>query len=162
MIPGQKLTFWKFYSSEAASGQLVWMSTIKRENTGLSDDTMQTNDFMVTLAVWGRLPAWAWPWKRPEFGSWFNPSQLCGRRKMAYLCSASIFSHIKYVWKNISGDLVVKTSCFQCGGMGSIPGWGTEIPHTMWHRGKKKKKEWWLKSFLISQNCCESLIMCGA
>ena len=31
---------------------------------------------------------------------------------------------------------MVKTVCFQCNG--SIPCWGTKIPHAIWH-GKKKK-----------------------
>ena len=35
---------------------------------------------------------------------------------------------------------MVKTLPFHCRGMGSIPGWGTEIPHTMWYDKKKKRK----------------------
>ena len=40
------------------------------------------------------------------------------------------------------GGPVVKTPCFQCsntGGAGSIPGWGTKIPHEA-RRAKKRKK----------------------
>ena len=38
---------------------------------------------------------------------------------------------------------VVKTPCFHCRGMGSIPGWGTKILNAMRHSSPKKegKKE---------------------
>ena len=36
--------------------------------------------------------------------------------------------------------LVVRTWCFHCCGLGSILGWGTEIPPTAQFRKKKKKK----------------------
>ena len=40
---------------------------------------------------------------------------------------------------------MVKTLHFQCRGHGSIPGWGTKMPHAMWRRqniktNKPKKK----------------------
>ena len=37
------------------------------------------------------------------------------------------------------GGPVVRTLCFHCRGMGSIPGWGTKILHVMWHGQKFKK-----------------------
>ena len=45
------------------------------------------------------------------------------------------------------GGSVVRTPCFQCwdaGGVGSIPGWGTKITHAAQHgqnHQKKKKKK---------------------
>ena len=38
------------------------------------------------------------------------------------------------------GGPVVRTPCFDCGGMGSIPGQGTKIPHATWHGQKQTKK----------------------
>ena len=37
------------------------------------------------------------------------------------------------------GGLVVRIPGFHCHGLGSIPGWGTEIPQDMWCGQKKKK-----------------------
>ena len=28
---------------------------------------------------------------------------------------------------------MVRTQCFPCQDLGSIPGWGTKIPQVMWH-----------------------------
>ena len=35
--------------------------------------------------------------------------------------------------QGLSGGLVVKTLPFHSKGHGSIPGWGTKIPHAAWH-----------------------------
>ena len=54
--------------------------------------------------------------------------------------------------------------CFQCRGMGSIPGQETKIPHVAWHGQKRKKvKKIKIKRFLIEvykggQKCRETLI----
>ena len=32
---------------------------------------------------------------------------------------------------------VLRTRCFHCRGLGSIPGWGTRIPQAMW-QGQKE------------------------
>ena len=42
---------------------------------------------------------------------------------------------------DLPGSPVVKTPSFQCKGAGSIPGWGTKIPHATQHGQKKKKKK---------------------
>ena len=34
---------------------------------------------------------------------------------------------------------MAKTLPFQCRDGGSIPGWGTKIPHAVWHAKKKQK-----------------------
>ena len=36
---------------------------------------------------------------------------------------------------------MVKDPHFQCRGVGSIPGWGTKIPHARWYSRKKKRKK---------------------
>ena len=43
--------------------------------------------------------------------------------------------------QDFPGGPVVKTPCFQCRGMGSIPGQGTKIPQAVWPKKKKKRKE---------------------
>ena len=35
---------------------------------------------------------------------------------------------------------MVRTPCFHCCGLGSIPGLGTEIPQAVWH-GQKRKRD---------------------
>ena len=35
---------------------------------------------------------------------------------------------------------MVKTLCYHEGGMGSIPGWGTKIPHDTWYGTPPPKK----------------------
>ena len=38
---------------------------------------------------------------------------------------------------------MVKIPGFHCrGGLGSIPGWGTDIPRAAWHGPPQKKKKW--------------------
>ena len=39
--------------------------------------------------------------------------------------------------RDFPGGPVVKTPCFQARGYGSIPGWGTNFPHALWHGEKK-------------------------
>ena len=41
-------------------------------------------------------------------------------------------------WEFLDGP-VVRTQCFHCRDLGSIPGQGTKIPQVMWHSQKKKK-----------------------
>ena len=43
--------------------------------------------------------------------------------------------------RDVSGDPVVKTPCFHCGGHGFVSGWETKILHATRHGHKKKKKE---------------------
>ena len=43
---------------------------------------------------------------------------------------------------------MVKTLSSQCRGMGSIPGWGTTLPHVAWLT--KKKTKWNLKFWVLS------------
>ena len=42
---------------------------------------------------------------------------------------------------HLPGGPEVTTLHFQCRGMGSIPGWGTKIPHATWRGQKQKKSE---------------------
>lgn len=58
------------------------------------------------------------------------------------MCSALIFTlllHLKNVghWDFPAGP-VIETPCFQPRGTGSIPSWGTEIPHAPMVQLKKK------------------------
>ena len=48
---------------------------------------------------------------------------------------------ISNLLKDFPGTPVVKTPCFQCRGVGSIPGQGTKIPHAMQYVAKKEKKK---------------------
>jgi len=43
--------------------------------------------------------------------------------------------------RDLLGDPVVKTPCFQCRGQGVNPSPGTKIPHTVPHSQKKKKEK---------------------
>ena len=36
------------------------------------------------------------------------------------------------------GDLVIRSPGFHRHGLGSVPGWGTDIPQATWHSQKKK------------------------
>ena len=56
-------------------------------------------------------------------------------------------SHKCWQW-DFPGGPVVKTLCFQCRGLGSIPGRGTEDPHTVQHGGKKESVE-----LIFGQDC---------
>ena len=48
----------------------------------------------------------------------------------------------KYMgWREFPGSPVVRTRCFHCRGLGSIPGWGTKIPQAAQH-GQKTPKTW--------------------
>ena len=42
--------------------------------------------------------------------------------------------------RDLLGGLVVRIWQFHCCGLGSVPGWETEIPKAVWHGQKKKKK----------------------
>ena len=44
------------------------------------------------------------------------------------------------IWE-FPGSPVVRTRCFHCHGLGSIPGRGTKIPQAAQHNQKKKKKK---------------------
>ena len=46
--------------------------------------------------------------------------------------------HINKSFRDFPGGPVVKTSPSNAGGAGSIPGWGTKIPHAL---GPKKKNQ---------------------
>ena len=49
-----------------------------------------------------------------------------------------------FLKKEFPGGLVVRMQHFHCRGLGSIPGWGTEIPQATQHsqnKNKKKKKQ---------------------
>ena len=43
--------------------------------------------------------------------------------------------------RDLPGGLAIKTLSFHAGGMGSIPGWGTKIPHVVQNGPEVKKKE---------------------
>ena len=43
--------------------------------------------------------------------------------------------------RDFPGGPVVKTLHFHCRGKGSIPGWGTKIPHATPHGQKKERKK---------------------
>ena len=47
---------------------------------------------------------------------------------------------LKCHWRYFSDGPEVKTLCFHCRGVGSIPGQGTKILYATW-QGKKKKKK---------------------
>ena len=49
-------------------------------------------------------------------------------------------TYFKCVSSGFPGSPMVKICTFNAGGMGSIPGQGTKIPHASWHGQKKKKK----------------------
>ena len=51
---------------------------------------------------------------------------------------------------------VVKTLPSDAGGMDSIPGWGTKIPHATMQCGLKKKKDCRLLSATVSLNSSAS------
>lgn len=40
----------------------------------------------------------------------------------------------------LGGPVKLKVCSSTAGGTGFIPGWGTKIPHTMWH-GEKEEKD---------------------
>ena len=48
--------------------------------------------------------------------------------------------NLKISSRDFPGGPVIKIVCFQLSGCGSIPSWGTKIPHATW-RGPKKKQE---------------------
>ena len=56
-----------------------------------------------------------------------------------HLFSNSISFHLKISSGDFPGGPVIKIVCFQLNECGSIPSWGTKIPHATWH-GKKKKE----------------------
>ena len=43
--------------------------------------------------------------------------------------------------REFPGGLVVRILGFHCRGLGSVPGWGTEIPQATQHSQKKKRKK---------------------
>ena len=45
------------------------------------------------------------------------------------------------LFRDFPGNPVVKTPCFHCRVMDSIPGWGIKISHAVLHGQKKKKEE---------------------
>ena len=49
------------------------------------------------------------------------------------------FSNLRN-FRDFSGSPAVKTSCFQYRGHGSIPGWGTNIPHATLHSQKHNNR----------------------
>ena len=50
--------------------------------------------------------------------------------------AANKLAGLKQHLLDFPGGPVVKTLCFQWGGMGLIPGQGTKIPHATWHSWK--------------------------
>ena len=43
--------------------------------------------------------------------------------------------------REFPGGLLVRIWCFHCCGLGSIPGWGTEIPQAVWCAPPPKKNQ---------------------
>ena len=56
------------------------------------------------------------------------------------------------LFREFSGSLVVRTQCFHCCGLGSMPGWGTKIPQAA-RRGQKKSVQI-LCPFFNQTACC--------
>ena len=50
--------------------------------------------------------------------------------------------------QDFPGSLVVKTSTFNAGAVGSTPGWGANIPHALW----KKKKQKTIKQNVVTNS----------
>ena len=49
-----------------------------------------------------------------------------------YLQESSLTSDINSTFKGLPGGPVIKNLLSNAEGVGSIPGWGTRIPHAMW------------------------------
>ena len=53
----------------------------------------------------------------------------------------TVIEHERNVYREFPGDLVVRTWHFHCSGLGSVPGWGTEIAQATPHCQKEKERE---------------------
>ena len=53
----------------------------------------------------------------------------------------TVIEHEINVYREFPGDLVVTTWHFHCSGLGSVPGWGTEIAQATPHCQKEKERE---------------------
>ena len=61
----------------------------------------------------------------------------------------------KEVEKVFLSGLLVRILGFLLCGLGSIPGWGTEISQAAWHGQNKKKKKVFRKYFLLGEPSSE-------
>ena len=59
---------------------------------------------------------------------------------------------IKNCHREFPGGPVVRTQCFHCCGLGSIPGRGTKIPQDVWHGQKIIVTELFIISMLDSDD----------
>ena len=79
---------------------------------------------------------------------------LCWWQLYPSSCSSqnldSFFSFNPTSSLDFSGRPVVKTLCFHCRGMGSIPAQGTKIPHAMWHSKRNKEKNFFLNKISLA------------
>ena len=64
---------------------------------------------------------------------------ICGKVKVFLSSPRSIMTLKSFQRGDFSSSPVVKTSPSNARGAGSIPGWGTKIPHAVWMWPKKKK-----------------------
>ena len=72
--------------------------------------------------------------KRPSADEW--------RDKLWYIHTMEYYSAIiKNKVLGFPGGPVVRTQCFHCGGLGSIPGWGTKILQAVQHNRNRKEKK---------------------
>ena len=75
------------------------------------------------------------PLLQPGDHSWFGDLTSCSRETVT-----------TFILRDFPSGPVVKTPCRQCREMGLIPGYGTKIPHALWHGQKIIFK----KSFMLS------------
>ena len=54
------------------------------------------------------------------------------------------------------GGSVIKASCCQCRGVGSIPGWGTKTPHALGHSQKILFSKWYSRMYFKTQTPSQS------
>ena len=64
--------------------------------------------------------------------------KICGKVKVFLSSPRSIMTLKSFQRGDFSSSPVVKTSPSNARGAGSIPGWGTKIPHAVWMWPKKK------------------------
>ena len=67
---------------------------------------------------------------------------------------------LKNAFRDFPGSSVVKTPCFYGGGMGSIPGQGSKMPHAMRHGqkvGEKKARVGNKWAVVVFQSMCHSV-----
>ena len=79
--------------------------------------------------------------RHPQIGA--SPVDMESGKKSAYLVVCILSYRLLTLYKEWETSLVVqwlRLHASTAGGMGSIPSWGSQIPHATW-RGKKKKKD---------------------